>query len=75
MSATRPTANDRGHQGPVDLTQIEQMLRLTPTERLRKHESWRLFARRALTMRAGGREKDLAVLPLLEATLEATRRP
>ena len=27
------------------------------------------------TKRAAGRAKDLAVLPLLEATLEATRRP
>jgi hypothetical protein len=39
---------DVGHQGDVDVTQIEKMLRLTPTERLRKHESWRLFARKAL---------------------------
>jgi hypothetical protein len=39
---------DLGHRGDVDVTQIEKMLRLTPTERLRKHESWRLFARKAL---------------------------
>jgi hypothetical protein len=48
MSSDAADLNDLGHQGEVDMTQIEKMLRLTPTERLRKHESWRLFARKAL---------------------------
>jgi hypothetical protein len=39
---------DLGHQGDVDRTQIAQQLRLTPTERLRQHESWRLFVKEAL---------------------------
>lgn len=39
---------DLGHQGDVDRTQIAQQLRLTPTERLRHHESWRLFVKEAL---------------------------
>ena len=48
MAASPYPPNDLGHRGEVDVTQIEKTLRLTPTERLRKHESWRLFARRAL---------------------------
>jgi hypothetical protein len=43
-----PTLFDLGHQGEVDRTQIAQQLRLTPTERLRHHESWRLFVKEAL---------------------------
>jgi len=43
-----PSLFDLGHQGDVDRTQIAQQLRLTPTERLRHHESWRLFAKEAL---------------------------
>ena len=39
---------DLGHQGDVDRTQIAQQLRLTPTERLRHHESWRLFLKDSL---------------------------
>jgi hypothetical protein len=39
---------DLGHQGDVDQTQIAQQLRLTPTERLRHHECWRLFVKEAL---------------------------
>jgi hypothetical protein len=39
---------DKGHQGEVDWPQIQTCLRLTPTERLRRHEGWRLFMRRAL---------------------------
>ena len=34
-----PNVADLGHRGGVDVTQIERMLQLTPTERLRKHES------------------------------------
>ena len=49
MPADALPLNDLGHQGEVDITQIEKMLRLTPTQRLRKHESWRLFARKALS--------------------------
>ncbi len=43
-----PTLFDLGHQGDVDRTQIAQQLRLTPTERLRHHESWRLFLKEAV---------------------------
>ena len=47
---TRPETSlfDLGHQGDVDRTQIAQQLRLAPTERLRHHESWRLFVKEAL---------------------------
>ncbi len=39
---------DLGHQGDVDYTQIDQCLALTPTQRLDKHEGWRLFLKEAL---------------------------
>ena len=45
---TEPNLIDLGHQGDVDITQVRKFLRLTPIERLRKHESWRLFAKKAL---------------------------
>jgi hypothetical protein len=32
---------DLGHQGDVDMTQIEKLLTLTPSERVRRHEGWR----------------------------------
>lgn len=41
-------ATDLGHRGEVDRPQIEALLRLTPTERLRKHEGWRLFVKKAM---------------------------
>jgi hypothetical protein len=41
-------ATDLGHRGDVDRSQIEALLRLTPTERLRKHEGWRLFVKKAM---------------------------
>ncbi len=48
-----PSWFDLGHQGEVDRTQIAQQLRLTPTERLRHHESWRLFVMEATVMVMG----------------------
>ncbi|MBI1915844.1 MAG: hypothetical protein HYS12_14085 [Planctomycetes bacterium] len=39
---------DRGHQGDIDYTLLDVMLALTPTERLVKHERWRLFVKEAL---------------------------
>lgn len=39
---------DLGHQGDFDWTQIEACLKLTPTERIRRHEPWRLFVKEAL---------------------------
>ena len=39
---------DLGHKGDVDYTQIARQLRLTPTERLERHEGWRLFMKEAL---------------------------
>lgn len=51
MSATagRPGMTfDVGHQGDVDYTQILQSLRLTPDQRLERHEGWRLFVKEAL---------------------------
>lgn len=52
----QPGGFDLGHQGDVDYTQIAQALRLTPEERLDKHEKWRRFAKEALhnaTVRQG----------------------
>jgi hypothetical protein len=43
-----PALFDLGHQGEVDVTQIDAMLALTPTQRLDKHEEWRLFVKEAL---------------------------
>jgi hypothetical protein len=43
---------DLGHQGDVDYTQIAEMLALTPTQRLDRHEEWRLFVKEALTRAA-----------------------
>lgn len=37
---------DRGHQGDVDRTLIAGQLRLTPTERVRRNEEWRLVIRK-----------------------------
>lgn len=39
---------DIGHQGDIDKTQIANFLKLTPTQRLRRHEQWRLFIKEAL---------------------------
>lgn len=39
---------DLGHRGEVDYTQIALFQKLTPTERLRLHEGWRLFVKEAL---------------------------
>ncbi len=44
----QPGGFDLGHQGDVDYTQIAQALRLTPEERLDRHEKWRRFAKEAL---------------------------
>ncbi len=50
---------DLGHQGDVDYTQIASSLRMTPTERLRRHEGWRYFVKeiapRAKLLRRGNR--------------------
>ena len=43
-----PRYFDLGHQGDVDATQLDQMLALTPTQRLDKHEGWRLFVKEAV---------------------------
>lgn len=42
-STIDPKYFDLGHQGDFDRTQIAARLAMTPTERLRKHESWRQF--------------------------------
>jgi Uma2 family endonuclease len=47
-----------GHQGDFDRTQIAARLAMTPTERLRHHESWRLFVKEALNCAALRRESD-----------------
>ncbi len=39
---------DSGHQGEVGYTQIVKQLMLTPTERLDRHEGWRLFIKETL---------------------------
>ena len=43
-----PKYFDLGHQGDFDRGQIAARLKMTPTERLREHESWRLFIRECL---------------------------
>jgi hypothetical protein len=43
-----PRYFDLGHQGDFDRTQIAARLAMTPTERLRHHETWRLFVKEAL---------------------------
>jgi hypothetical protein len=48
---------DVGHQGDVDVPQIRRSLQMTPTDRLRKHERWRLFVKETL-QRAGLRRTD-----------------
>jgi hypothetical protein len=53
LSVIDPTADsqlvfDLGHRGDVDLTQIAKLLALSPTERLNRHERWRLFVKEAL---------------------------
>jgi uncharacterized protein (DUF433 family) len=44
----QPCLFNLGHTDDVDYTQIAQTLRLTPAERLERHEGWRLFAKEAL---------------------------
>lgn len=41
---------DLGHQGDVDRTLIRKMLRMTPSERARHHEGWRVVLARGKTM-------------------------
>jgi hypothetical protein len=48
---------DLGHQSDVDRTQIAARLAMTPTERLRHHEGWRLFVKETL-QRAALRRKN-----------------
>ena len=43
-----PKYFDLGHQGDFDRGQIAMMLAMTPTERLRHHESWREFVEECL---------------------------
>jgi hypothetical protein len=48
---------DLGHQGDFDYTQMHALLRLTPEQRLERHERWRLFVKEALRnarLRANG---------------------
>src|SRR5687767_6837875 len=52
-----PSLFDLGHQGDVDRTQIAALLAMSPTERLRHHEPWRLFVKEALK-NAALRRKD-----------------
>jgi hypothetical protein len=48
---------DLGHQGDVDCTQIAARLAMSPTERLRLHESWRIWLKETLR-NAALRRKD-----------------
>ena len=54
---TDPKYFNLGHQGDFDFTQIAAFLRMTPVERLRHHESWRLFVKECL-QRAELRRKN-----------------
>ncbi len=42
-----PLVSARDHRGELDRTQIEHCLSLTPTQRLDRHEGWRLFMKEA----------------------------
>jgi hypothetical protein len=44
----RPLFTDLGHRGDFDYSQIRLSLALSPTERLDRHEGWRLFVKEAL---------------------------
>jgi hypothetical protein len=44
----QPLYTDLGHRGDFDFTQIRQSLAMSPTERLNRHEGWRLFVKEAL---------------------------
>lgn len=71
---------DLGHQGPVDVTQIDKLLRMTPTERLRHHERWRRFlkevvARAKLLREVAGVRVKVLPLDLLIKTKRAAGRP
>lgn len=48
---------DLGHQGDFDRGPIAARLAMSPTERLRQHESWRLFIKDCL-QRAELRRKN-----------------
>ncbi len=52
---------DLGHQGDVDYTQITHLLELTPTQRLDRHEGWRLFVKEALSRAALRQRHDPAL--------------
>jgi hypothetical protein len=39
---------DLGHQENVDRHRLAKLLTLTPTQRLDRHESWRVFLREAM---------------------------
>jgi uncharacterized protein (DUF433 family) len=54
---------DLGHQGDVDYTQIIQLLKLTPEERLERHEGWRLFVKEALRNAAIRQGNDREAVP------------
>jgi len=53
-----PSMFDLGHQGPTDYTQIDKSLSLTPTQRLDRHEGWRLFVKEALENARLRQERD-----------------
>ena len=54
---------DLGHQGDFDYTQIRQTLAMTPTERLERHEGWRLFVKEALENAALRQRRHCATEP------------
>ncbi len=69
-----PRYFDLGHQGEVDFTQIDQLLALTPTERLDKHEGWRLFVKEALRNARLRQESDSPAGGITEWSLETEGR-
>ena len=58
---------DSGHQADVDVTQIHSRLKMTPVERLRIHESWRLGIRNLKKMLESYVEQILRILTDAEA--------
>jgi hypothetical protein len=53
---------DLGHRGELDFTQIDRLLLLSPTQRLDRHERWRLFVKEALA-NAALRQRDREPTP------------
>jgi hypothetical protein len=66
---------DVGDRDDVDRSLIRRIVAMTPEQPLDHHEDWRLFLKGAqqravIHQRSSGQAKNLAVLPVLQATLQ-----